>query len=89
MVEINNQVVESSFKKPFRSFKKNQTSNPQQPNKISNVESDLEEEEEESAVTDEETEDEELVEVHGMWDFSIPSSDNEEEKEALPCQHQQ
>lgn len=40
-------------------------------------------EEEEVSTVDEQTDDEELVEVHGMWDFILPLSDNEEE-EALP-----
>jgi len=40
-------------------------------------------EEEEVSTADEETDDEELVEVHVMWDFILPLLDNEEE-EALP-----
>ena len=47
MVEIKKQVVESSSKKPFRSFKKSQKSNPQLPNIISNIESNHDEEEDE------------------------------------------
>lgn len=84
MVEIKKQVAKSSSKKPFRSFKRNQTSNPQPPNTISNVGSDLDEDDELSALFDDETEDEELVEVHGMWDFTLPTFDNEDEQEALP-----
>lgn len=84
MVEIKKQVVESSPNKPFRSFKRNQTSNPQHPNTISNVESNLDENDEEIALFDDETKDEKLVEVHGMRDFILPASDDEDDQEALP-----
>lgn len=81
MVEIKKQVAKSSSRKPFRPFKRNPTSDPKPPNTISNAESDLEEEE--ISTADEQTNDEELVEVHGMWDFILPLLGNEEE-EALP-----
>ena len=84
MVEIKKQVVESSSKKPFRSFKRNHTSNPQPPNRISNVESDLDADDEETTLSNDETEDEELVEVNGMWYFSLPPSDYEDDQEDLP-----
>jgi len=84
MVEIKKQVAESSSKKPFISFKRNHTSNPQPPNRISNVESDMDEDDEENALSYDETKDEELVEVHGMWYFILRTSDDEDEKEALP-----
>ena len=85
IVEIKKQVVKSSYKKkPFRSFKRNQTSNPQPPNTISNAEFDLDEYDEETTLSDDETEDEDLDQVHGMWDFILPISDNKDEQESLP-----
>lgn len=44
MVEIKNQVTESSSKNPFRLFRRSQPPNPQPPNTISNVETDDEDE---------------------------------------------
>jgi len=32
----------------------------------------------------EDSQDEEFVEVHGLWDFILPTFDNEEGHEALP-----
>lgn len=84
MVEIKKQVAESSSKKPFRSFKKTQASNYQPPNVISNVESNQDEDEDEMILFADESHDEELVEVHVLWDFILPTSDNEDEHEALP-----
>ena len=81
MVDIKTQVAETSSKKTFRPFKRNSPADPKISNAISNAESDLEEEE--VSTTEEQTDDEELVEVHGMWDFILPLSDNEEEEEAL------
>ena len=60
-------------------FKKDQSSNTQPPNIISNVESDQDTEEEQTE--EEENEEEEYVELNGMWDFILP---NEEQQEALP-----
>lgn len=84
MVEVKKRVVESSSKKPFRSFKRNQTSNPQTLNTISNHEYDLDEDIEEMTLSIDESKDEELVEVHGMWDFSLPTSGSEYEQKYLP-----
>ena len=61
IVEIKKQVAETSTKRPFRNYKKNES---KPPNVISNADSDLEEGEEETVTpTDEE---EEVVECHGM-----------------------
>jgi len=85
MVEIKKKVAETSTKRPFRNFKRNQPTNPKPPNVISNSESELDDDEEEDTVLSvEETEEDETVEFHGMWDFILPNSDNESEQEALP-----
>ena len=83
MVEIKKQVAETSTKKPFQNFKRNQVQT-KPPNSISNAESEEEEEEDTSPVSDEEEENEEIVELHGMWDFILPNSDSEVEQEAMP-----
>jgi len=85
MVEIKKQVDESSSKRPFRNFKRNQPENSQRPNIISNAESDLDNDEEEDTVLSaEEIEEEDIAECHEMWDFILPNSDNESEQESLP-----
>ena len=67
MIEIKNQVVETSTKRPFRNFRKPES---KPPNAISNADSDPEEDEEEETVLSyEETEEEVTAECHGMWDF--------------------
>ena len=86
MADIKKQVAEiSSSKKTLRPFKKNQSSNSQLPNIISNAESDQdtyeEQIEEEEIEVKEETEVEEEVELNGIWDFILP---NDEQQEALP-----
>ena len=81
MIDIKKQVVETYSRKPFRPFKRNHVSDPKPPNTISNAESNLDEEE--LSTTEEQNDEEELVEVHGMWDFILPLSDNEEEEETL------
>ena len=79
MVEIKKQVAETSTKRPFRTYKRNES---KPPNAISNADSDQEEEEEETiSPTDDE---EEVVECHGMWDFILPNSDTYNEEEAFP-----
>ena len=79
MVEIKKQVAETSTKKPFRNFRRNQVES-KPPNAISNAESEEEEEEEDtSVVPDQEDENEEIAELHGMWDFILPNSDSEVE----------
>ena len=82
MVDIKKQVAETSSRKSFRPFKRNPPSNPKPPNTISNVESDVDEEE--VSMADKQIDDEETVEVHGMLDFILLLSDNEESQEALP-----
>ena len=84
MVEMKKQVAETSTKRPFRNFKRNQPTDPKPPNAISNVESDLEDDEdEETILSTEEMEEDEIIECHGMWDFILPNFDNESEHEAL------
>ena len=85
MVEIKKQVAETSTNRPFRKFKRNQTTESKPPNSISNAESDLEEDEEEDTPPlSEEEEEEEITELHGMWDLILPNSNNEIEQEAMP-----
>ena len=78
MVDIKKQVVESSSKKPCRTFKRNPSTDSKPSNTISNVES---EEEEEENTTEEHTDEEEVVELQGMWDFILL---DEEDQEASP-----
>lgn len=40
-------------------------------------------EEEEVSIAEEKTDDEEIVQVQGMWDFILPLSNNDESVEAL------
>lgn len=85
MVEIKKKVAENSTKKPFRIFKRNQPTKLKPPNAISNAKSYLDDNEDEDIVlSSEEKEAEETMECHGMWDFILPNSDNENEQEALP-----
>ena len=49
-----------------------------------NAESDQDEDHDETISYAEESQEEELVEVHGLWDFILPTTDNEDEHEALP-----
>ena len=79
MIDIRKQVAETSSKKPYRSFKRNPPMEVKPPNAVSNVES--EEEEEEENTTEGQTDDEEVVELQGMWDFILPQ---EEDQEAFP-----
>ena len=82
MVEIKKQVAETSTKKPFRNFRRNQVES-KPPNSISNAEWEEEEDEEDTPpVSEEEDENEEIAELHGMWDFILPNSDSEE---AMPA----
>ena len=78
MIDIRKQVAESSPRKPFRNFKRNPPMETKPPNVVSNVES---EEEEEESTIETQTDDEEVVELQGMWDFILPQ---EEDQEALP-----
>jgi len=79
MIDIKKQVAETSSKKPYRAFKRGPSMDVKPPNAISNVES--EEEEEEESTTEGQTDDEEVVELQGMWDFIFPQ---EEDQEAFP-----
>ena len=78
MIDIRKQVAESSPRKPLRSFKRNPPMETKPPSVVSNVES---EEEEEENTAETHTDDEEVVELQGMWDFILPQ---EEDQEALP-----
>jgi len=82
MVDIKKQVAETSSKKPYKPYKRNPSTDSKPPNAITNVE--LEEEEEEIA-TEEPTNEEEVVEVQGMWDFILP---DEEDQDASPVSNQ-
>ena len=62
MADIKKQVVESSSsKKTFRPFKKGQSSITQPSNIISNAD------------FDQDIEEEEYIELNGMWDFILPN----------------
>lgn len=78
MVDIKRQVVETSSKKLYKPYRKSPSTDPKPSNAITNVESEGEEEE----VSNEEPIDEdEVVELQGMWDFILP---DEEDQEASP-----
>jgi len=78
MLDIKRQVVETSSKKPYKPYRKNPSTDSKPPNAITNAESEGEEEE----VSNEEPIDEdEVVELQGMWDFILPY---EEDQEASP-----
>lgn len=79
MIDIKKQVAETSSKKPYRAFKRGPSMDVKPPNAISNVKS--KEEEEEESTTWGQTDDEEVVELQGMWDFILPQ---EEDQEAFP-----
>lgn len=79
MVDIKKQVAETSSKKPYRAFKRNPPIKVKPPSTVSNVE--YEEEEEEENPTEGHTDDEEVVELQGMWDFILPQ---EKDQEAFP-----
>ena len=79
MVDIKKQVAETSSKKPYKPYKRNPSIDSKPPNAITSVES--EEEEEEETATKEPTDEEEVVELQGMWDFILP---DEEDQEASP-----
>ena len=79
MVDIKKQVAETSSKKYFRPFKRNSPANPKPPNVILHVESDGEEDE--VSTNEEQTDDEEVAELQGMWDFIHPN-----EKHKKHCQ---
>ena len=78
MVDIKKQVAETSSKKPYMPFKRNPSIDSKPPNTITNAES---EEVEEEIATKEHTNEEEVVELQGMWDFILP---DEEDQEAFP-----
>ena len=78
MVDIKKQVAETSSKNPYRPFKRNPSTDSKPPNAITNAKS---EEEEEEIATEEHTDEEEVVELQGMWDFILP---DEEDQEAFP-----
>ena len=65
MVEIKKQVTESSSKKTFRPFRRNQPPDPQPPNIISNGEID-DEDEEEATFSADDYQDEHIAELNGM-----------------------
>ena len=77
MIDIKKQVAETSTKRPFRTFERSPSMDVKAPNVISNVES--EEEEEEESATEGQTDDEEVVELQGMWDFILPQEEDQEE----------
>lgn len=79
MVDIKKQVAETSSKNPYRTSKRGPSTDAKPPNAISNVES--KEEEEEESATEGQTDDEEVVELQGMWDFILPQ---EEDQEVFP-----
>lgn len=79
MIDIKKQVAETSLKNPFRTFKRNPPMEVRPPSVVSNVE--FEEDEEEENTTEGQTDEEEVVELQGMWDFILPQ---EEDQEAFP-----
>lgn len=77
MVDLKKQVAETSSKKPYKPFKINPSIDPKPPNAITNAESEGGEEE---FLNEEQTDDDEVVEIQGMWDFILP---DEEDQDAL------
>lgn len=75
MVEIKKQVTKTSSKKSYKPYIINPSTDSKPPNAIMNAES---EEEEEEIATEEPTDEEEVVEVQGMWDFILPYEDDQE-----------
>ena len=78
MIDIKKQVAKTSSKKRYRNFKRNPPMEVKPPSVVSNVESEGEEEEN---PIEGQTEDEEVMELQGMWDFILPQ---EEDQEAFP-----
>ena len=78
MVDIKKQVAETSSKRPYKAFKRGPSTDSRPPNSITSAES---EEEEEEIATEGQTDDEEVVELQGMWDFILPQ---EEDQEVFP-----
>jgi len=75
MVDIKKQVAETSSKKPYKPFKRNPPIDPKAHNAITNIE--LEGEEEEVS-NEEHTDDDEVVELQGMWDFILPDKEDQD-----------
>ena len=75
MVDIKKQVVETSSKKPYIPFKINPSTDSKPPNAITSAES---EEEEEEIATEEHTDEEEVVELQGTWNFILPKEEDQE-----------
>jgi len=61
-------VAETSCKKPYKPFRRNPSINSKTPNAITNVEWEGEEEE---VSNEEHIDDDEVVELQGMWDFIL------------------
>lgn len=78
MVDIKKQVAETSSKRPYKPYRKIPSTDSKPPNAITNAES---EQEEEEVSNEEPTDEDEVVEVQGMWDFILP---DEEDQEASP-----
>jgi len=78
MVDIKKKVAKTSSKRPYRAFKRGPSTDAKPPNAISSAES---EEEEEEIATERQTNEEEVVELQGMWDFILPQ---EEDQEVVP-----
>lgn len=75
MVDIKKQVANTSYKKPYKAYRRNPSTNPKPPNAITNAEP---EEEEEEISNEGPTDQEEVVEVQGMWDFILPDEEDQE-----------
>jgi len=69
MVNIKKQVAETYSRKPYRAFKRGPSMDSKPPNAIANAEF---KEEEEEIATKGQTDEEEVVELQGMWDFILP-----------------
>lgn len=76
--DIKKQVAETSSKKPYKPFRRNPSTNLKPPNAIKNAESEGEEEE---VLNEEHTDDDDVVELQGMWSFILP---DEEDQDPLP-----
>ena len=69
MFDIKKQVEKTFSKRPYRDFRRGPSTDSRPPNAITSAES---KEEEEEITTEGQTDDEEVVELQGMWDFILP-----------------
>ena len=75
MVDIKKQVANTSSKNPYKPYRKNPSTDSKPPNAITNAKSEGEEEE---VSNEEPTNEYEVVELQGMWDFILLDKEDQE-----------